>query len=208
MKPNEAIKLEEVLEAVAQECGVSIAGLRGSNRTRRMARPRQLAMYLMREHCEEGTLTAIGEILGGKDHKTVAHGCQAISKILSQNNHLRALEARVRARLGIDKLEGGEARAVLVNPRIDASESPPPGWITKLETAPGLRGAWNFDTTGNPGADLFANALQVWAMAQDRSVTVEEAAATFNVAAHLIEEAIKEHHWMLLSGNVIEHEGE
>ena len=77
--------------------------------------------------------------------------------------------------------------------------------ITILDTE--VRSRWNHDT-GNPGVMLFANAVQVWAIAQDRPVTAKEAAASFNVDPDLVREAVEEHPWMFLTNDVIEHEGE
>lgn len=80
--------------------------------------------------------------------------------------------------------------------------------ITQLETETGMRDSWNAETSGNPGVELFSNAIQVWALAQDRTVTLDEAASAFNVNSSLIKQAIDEHYWTFLSGNVIEHEGQ
>lgn len=71
------------------------------------------------------------------------------------------------------------------------------------------------DETGAPGISLFNNAVQVWAVAQQRSVSVAEAARAFNISPERIVEAVKEHYWMYLDGPpddyehlMIEHEGE
>ena len=79
--------------------------------------------------------------------------------------------------------------------------------VTSLETDLEHLGGWNHDT-GQPGIALFGNAVQVWAVAQNRPVTVDEAALTFNVAPELIRQAVEEHGWMYLRGDRIEHDGE
>lgn len=77
---------------------------------------------------------------------------------------------------------------------------------------------WDQDTQ-RPGISLFGNAVQTWAVMQDRSkVTVAEAALAFNVAPRRIIEAVEQHYWMFIDGPVdygtdfskltIEHEGE
>lgn len=68
---------------------------------------------------------------------------------------------------------------------------------------------WNLDT-GQPSIALFANAVQVWAVAQDRTgVAVDEAAFAFNVKPELIRQAVNWHPWMLLEDDdTIGHEGE
>lgn len=69
---------------------------------------------------------------------------------------------------------------------------------------------WDHET-GMPTAMHFANALQVWCIAQNRApITVGEAALAFNVAPALIRTAVEEHYWMFLDGEgddqTIEHE--
>ncbi len=67
---------------------------------------------------------------------------------------------------------------------------------------------WN-KNTGEPTCSYFGNALQVWSALQDgRATTVNEAALTFNVPPELIRQAVKDHFWMYLDGDVIEHDGE
>lgn len=74
-------------------------------------------------------------------------------------------------------------------------------------------GAWNSgpedDGSGNPGVILFGNAIQVWAVLQDRVVTVNEAALTFNADPRLVRQAIEESAWMFVGEHdSIQHEGE
>lgn len=80
--------------------------------------------------------------------------------------------------------------------------------IENLDTSSEHRNAWNAD--GEPGISLFSNAIQVWAIAQDRGgLTINEAALAFNVRPDLIRQAVEDHPWMFVgSGDVIEHEGE
>ena len=80
-------------------------------------------------------------------------------------------------------------------------------WITALDTSEDDDGAWNHDGSEMPSARLFGDALQVWSVAQNRSVTTQEAALAFNVPVNVIIEAVKHHHWMFLTGEIIEHDG-
>lgn len=66
---------------------------------------------------------------------------------------------------------------------------------------------WCFES-GMPTEQLFASALQVWAIAQENDPTVADAALAFNVTPFLIRQAIEAHAFMYLSGETIEHEGE
>lgn len=77
--------------------------------------------------------------------------------------------------------------------------------------------AWDHDT-GKPGIQLFANAVQVWAISNanaGRPSNVAAAAAAFAVEPMMIVKAVDAHYWMFLSGPdddftkmLIEHEGE
>lgn len=67
---------------------------------------------------------------------------------------------------------------------------------------------FDLEGSGLPGVGIFARAVQVWSMAQDRPTTVEEAALAFNVRPELIVQAVEHHGWMSIIDGVIEHEGE
>lgn len=82
------------------------------------------------------------------------------------------------------------------------------GRITHLERDSERLSFWSVET-GAPSIDMFANAVQVWSIAQDRDVTVQEAALVFNVEPKLIVQAVEWHPWMFIgAGDRIEHDGE
>lgn len=69
---------------------------------------------------------------------------------------------------------------------------------------------WDTET-GRPGIGLFAKAVQVWSLMQNRDTTVAAAALAFNVSERMIIEAVEWHPWMLLEGkdgDIIGHDGE
>jgi len=80
--------------------------------------------------------------------------------------------------------------------------------IEKLDSSDHDDGGWNIEGSGLCSASLFGKAVQVWAVAQDRPVTVNEAALAFNVRPEIIQQAVEEHPWMYLNGEHIEHDGE
>ncbi len=70
----------------------------GRERTREVALPRQIAMYLMRE--EGGvSLPQIGEIVGGRDHTTVIYACDKVNNLMETDEHLRRQILQIRERL-------------------------------------------------------------------------------------------------------------
>ena len=68
-------------------------------RTARVSVPRQVAMYLCRQHTDV-PLTRIGAELGGRDHSTVVHALQAIERRLEKDATLRRAMLALKARLG------------------------------------------------------------------------------------------------------------
>lgn len=65
---------ERILGLVAERFGVKGEQLCGGRRTRNVALPRQVAMYLMRQHTDL-SLAEIGRVFGGRDHTTVLYAC-------------------------------------------------------------------------------------------------------------------------------------
>ena len=77
-----------VVDTVSSYFGVDVETLKGRKRDKKTARARQVTMYLLREESQLG-LATIGEVLGGKDHTTVRHGCDRITNQLSVDASLR-----------------------------------------------------------------------------------------------------------------------
>ena len=70
----------EVIQRVSAEYfSLSFNDLKGKKRTKNIAFPRQLAMYIAREITEYST-TEVGQEFGGRDHTTVMHACQKIEE--------------------------------------------------------------------------------------------------------------------------------
>ena len=82
MTPN------RIISAVAQQYQVPEEDLLGPRRTRRIALPRQVAMYLIRKETET-SLPKIGQALGGRDHTTIMYGHDRISDLIERDNGLR-----------------------------------------------------------------------------------------------------------------------
>jgi len=79
---------EQIIEAVAEHFGVEPIAFQGRSRSQAIARPRQIAMYLVRE--ETGaSLPQIGALLGNRDHTTVLYGCERIADLIDEDADLR-----------------------------------------------------------------------------------------------------------------------
>jgi chromosomal replication initiator protein len=89
---------EYVIAEVARQFNVDEERLLSRERSHKVALPRQVAMYLIREETSE-SLPAIGEALGGRDHTTVIYGCDKIADLLETDDALRRKVLAVRKRL-------------------------------------------------------------------------------------------------------------
>jgi chromosomal replication initiator protein len=82
------VETPEVIRKVAETFGVTVEALLGRDRSRQVALPRQVAMYLLREEANV-SLPQIGEALGGRDHTTIMYGCEKIAELLEQDDRFR-----------------------------------------------------------------------------------------------------------------------
>lgn len=71
------ITIEMIQRVVAEYFALSVGELKGKKRTKAIAFPRQVAMYIVREMTEFST-TEVGLEFGGRDHTTVMHACQRV----------------------------------------------------------------------------------------------------------------------------------
>jgi chromosomal replication initiator protein len=81
------ISIEMIQRVVAEYFNLSVNDLRGKKRTKQIAFPRQIAMYITREMTEYST-TEVGNDFGGRDHTTVMHGCQRIESRMKSDSTL------------------------------------------------------------------------------------------------------------------------
>jgi len=87
------VTIDNILRVVADEYKLSYSDLKGKKRTKNIAFPRQIAMYIAREITEYST-TELGFEFGGRDHTTVMHACQKIEEMLKLDPNL---ESRIQA---------------------------------------------------------------------------------------------------------------
>jgi len=71
-------------KSVAEHFGIRVEEMRAKRRTKGVAFPRQVAMYLARE-LTDASLPRIGEEFGGRDHTTVMHACERVKGALAQD---------------------------------------------------------------------------------------------------------------------------
>ncbi|RKD31370.1 chromosomal replication initiator protein DnaA [Thermohalobacter berrensis] len=86
-KPRE-INVDLIKEVVSQHFNVKVEDLDSKKRTRAIAYPRQVAMYISRE-LTDLSLPKIGDEFGGRDHTTVIHAYEKISKDIKKDPNLK-----------------------------------------------------------------------------------------------------------------------
>lgn len=92
--PREKISVEQILKSVAAVFQVRVSDLKGSTRTKDIALPRQVAMYLAKEMISE-SLIMLGASFG-KTHSTILHACKSIEKKVATDENLRRQIGMVR----------------------------------------------------------------------------------------------------------------
>jgi chromosomal replication initiator protein len=86
--PSKRVAIENVLKSVATLFGVRVSDLCGKSRTKEIALPRQVAMYLAKELINE-SLVKLASYFGGKTHSTLLHACKKVAERLGKDETLR-----------------------------------------------------------------------------------------------------------------------
>lgn len=73
---------KKIIRAVSEFYDIEEKDMLNQSRRRDVVKPRQIAMYLMREELKS-SFPSIGEKFGGRDHTTAIHSCEKIAKDLS-----------------------------------------------------------------------------------------------------------------------------
>lgn len=84
-----------VLHTVAKTFHLTSEELLSRNRSKKIAFPRQIAMYILREFGNE-SLPQIGERLGGRDHTTVLYACEKVADLIEKDEMVRRQVMQIR----------------------------------------------------------------------------------------------------------------
>ncbi len=97
-KTENTVSIESIHQAVCAYFELDFEDLIAKKRTKTVAFPRQIAMYLARE-LTNLSLPQIGKYFGGRDHTTVIHACNKIQSELHENNDLEDHLKKINRRL-------------------------------------------------------------------------------------------------------------
>ena len=78
------VSIENIQKTTAEYYNIKMSDILSKRRSRSVARPRQMAMFLAKE-LTNYSLPEIGESFGGRDHTTVIHACKKINELRSFN---------------------------------------------------------------------------------------------------------------------------
>lgn len=87
-KQGKHITIDLIQDLVSSYFNLRVEDLKSQRRTRNVAHPRQIAMYLSRK-LTDMSLPKIGEEFGGRDHTTVIHAYEKISENLKTDDSLQ-----------------------------------------------------------------------------------------------------------------------
>lgn len=93
-----AVTIDVIKRVISEYYSIKTEDFKSSKRTRAIAFPRQIAMYLAREHTDL-PLVKIGEEFGGRDHTTVMHAYDKICSELKTDESLKMAISEINRKL-------------------------------------------------------------------------------------------------------------
>lgn len=88
VSPSKITNYKKIIETVTEFYDIPSGNMFFSSRKKEFARPRQIAMYLLKKELKM-SYSEIGRKFGGKDHTTVIHACQLIEREEEENEKMR-----------------------------------------------------------------------------------------------------------------------
>ena len=85
---NKSVNVELIQNLVASHFNLNIQELLSPRRSRSLARPRQIAMYLSKQHTSN-SLPDIGRKFSNRDHTTVIHAVKKIEELIKKDNEIK-----------------------------------------------------------------------------------------------------------------------
>lgn len=90
VEKKQIINIDLIQKTVAQYFDIRLSDMKTKKRTRSVAYPRQIAMFLSKKLTDH-SLNEIGDFFGGKDHTTIIYGCRKIKKEINKNSEVEML---------------------------------------------------------------------------------------------------------------------
>lgn len=84
---DKRVSIDEIQKKVAEYFSVRVSDMHSPRRSRTVARPRQIAMYLSKQLTSR-SLPEIGRKFGGRDHTTVLHAVKKIEELMVEEKSM------------------------------------------------------------------------------------------------------------------------
>ena len=85
---KKSLNVESIQNVVAAHFNLNIQEMLSPRRSRSLARPRQIAMYLAKQHTTN-SLPEIGRKFSNRDHTTVIHAVKKITELIDKDNEIK-----------------------------------------------------------------------------------------------------------------------
>jgi len=95
---NKSVNVESIQNIVADHFNLNIKEMLSARRSRSLARPRQIAMYLAKKHTTN-SLPDIGRKFSNRDHTTVIHAVKKIEELIKKDNEIKQSIIEINKRL-------------------------------------------------------------------------------------------------------------
>ncbi len=92
------INVESIQNLVASHFNLKLPEMLSARRSRSLARPRQIAMYLAKQHTTN-SLPDIGRKFSNRDHTTVIHAVKKINELIKKDNEIKESVIEIKKKL-------------------------------------------------------------------------------------------------------------
>jgi chromosomal replication initiator protein len=96
------VTVESIQKTICDYYSIKLGDLKAKRRTKNIAFPRQVAMYLCRKYTET-SFPAIGDKFGGRDHSTVIHASRTIEKRIKEDPFMQTTIEKLERNLNVKK---------------------------------------------------------------------------------------------------------
>ncbi len=96
---NQPATISHYISAISSYFHLKSSQLKSATRTKSIALPRQILMYLLRNELRL-SLNEIGYVLGGRDHSTILHGIDKISRLRETDSQIKNDLTTIKTTLG------------------------------------------------------------------------------------------------------------
>lgn len=99
---HKEVTIENIQKTICDYFNITMGDLKAKRRTKNIALPRQVAMYLCRKYTST-SFPAIGYKFGGKDHSTVIHASKTIEKKMKEDPYMQATVEKLEKNLNLKR---------------------------------------------------------------------------------------------------------